>query len=180
MLIPGLFSLFEKLKGQNSSPFSKLKQNSMYRRFFNQIFWKKTLCGKFCLQNLKVMLKTATFWCKKHFLWLKINIYLWNLAIFIPKLKYFPQNSTFFQTEGKNSRKIQNSRQKLNENSKLKAETQRFWHKNSRYRRFLPLEAPRKSHKKAWASSQMLLAWTWHRWLEGFLSELSNREIFNQ
>ena len=120
--------------------------------FFNKIFWKKPLfLANFdCKTKTKtVMLKTVTFWCEKHFLWLKINIYHWNLAIFISKLKYFPQNLTFFQTEGKSSRKIQNSRQKLNENSKLKAETQRFWHKNSRYRRFLPLEAPRKSHKKS-------------------------------
>ena len=61
---------FCKTQGAKLKPFfktqgSKLKvfpKNSMYRRFFNQIFGKKIFfCGKFCLQNLKVVLKTATF-----------------------------------------------------------------------------------------------------------------------
>ena len=98
---------------QNSRSFPKTQCTGGFSiRFLEK---KPSLCGKFSLQNLKVMLKTATFWCKKHFLWLKINIYLWNLAIFISKLKYFLQNSIFFQTESKNSRKIQISRPKLND-----------------------------------------------------------------
>ena len=44
------------------------------------------------------------------------------------KLKYFPQNSTFFQTEGKNSRKIQNSRQKLNDFDEKTQGTGGFYH----------------------------------------------------
>ena len=139
---------FRKTPGAKLKPFfrtqgSKLKvfpKNSMYQRFFNHIYGKNSLFCKFCLQNLKVMLKTATFWCKKHFLWLKINIYHWNLAIFMSKLKYFPQNSTFFQTEGKNSRKIQNSRPKLNDFDTKTQGTGGFYH-------LRPLE---NRTKKAW------------------------------
>ena len=68
---PGFFIVrFCKTQGEKPNPFvktqgSKLKvfpENSMYRRFFNDFFLeKKPFCGKFCMQNLKVMLKTATF-----------------------------------------------------------------------------------------------------------------------
>ena len=149
--------VFEKLKGQKSSPFWKLKaQNS--RSFpmsqctggLSVRFLEKTLfLENFVCKTSKLCWKLPHFDVKNHFLWLKINIYHWNLAIFMSKLKYFPQNSPFFQTEGKNSRKIQNSKQKLIKNSKLKAKTQRFWRKNSRCRKFLPLMPTGKSHKKS-------------------------------
>ena len=65
---------------------------------------------------------------KKAFLWLKNQYLPPNLAIFISKLKYFPRNSTIFETQGKNSRKIENSRLKLNDFDQKTQGTGGFYH----------------------------------------------------
>ena len=88
-----LLCVFAKLKGKNSIPFTKLKtQNSRSfpktqctGGFSIRFLEKKPLCGKFSLQNLKVMLKAVTFWCKKHF--------------FVVKNQYLPQKSCHLHIE---------------------------------------------------------------------------------
>ena len=66
---------FRKTQGAKLKTFfitqgSKLKvfsKNSMYRRFFKDFSEKTYFVANFCMQNSKVMLKTASFGCKKHF-----------------------------------------------------------------------------------------------------------------
>ena len=67
---------------------------------------------------------------KKAFLWLKNQYLPPNLAIFISKLKYFLRNSTIFKTQDKNSRKIENSRLKLNDFDQKTQGTGGFYHMN--------------------------------------------------
>ena len=114
---------FFKTQGSKLKVFSK---NSMYRRFFNDFFKKKThFVANFVCKTQKLCWKLLHFDVKS-ILWLrKINIYHLILPFLSRNLSIFPETQQFFKlkaktqgkskTQGKNSTKIQNSRQKLND-----------------------------------------------------------------
>ena len=90
--------LFQNSRLKTQGLFQKLNVPEVFQWLFQK---KKPFCGKFCMQNSKVMLKTATFGCKKHFCGKKINIYHLILPFSSKNLSIFPETQQFFKLKAK-------------------------------------------------------------------------------